>query len=130
MKRRVLRDDGFLYWLMRFLEALLLHESVIVAEGRFLHHDVRQSCAAVSFRPDLSGISHGVHDGDGLLISTAGRWAVLPLHHDGCAGDAVRPHHHLLLQCSRDGNLFKWPCDCDLIRVSWSTPRLPMYFSS
>ena len=57
---------------MRFLEALLLHESVIVAKGRFLHHDARQSCAAASFRPDLSGISHDVHDGDGLLISTSG----------------------------------------------------------
>ena len=51
---------------MKCLEALLLHESVIVAMGRFLHHDARPSCAEESYRPDLSGISHGGYDGDGL----------------------------------------------------------------
>ena len=115
---------------MKCLEVLLLHESVIVATGRFLHHDVRQSCAEVSYRPDLSGISHGVHDGDGLWISTFDHWVALLRHHGGSADDAVRLHQRLLLPCFRDGNLFNWPCDCDLFRASWSTPRLPMYFSS
>ena len=104
---------------MRFLEAHLLHGSVIVAEGRFLPHDAPQSCAGVHFHPGSSGTVHGGYGGGDWSILTAGRWAELLRHRDGCAGGVFRHHRrHLLLPCSRGGNLFEWPCDCGLLRAS------------